>query len=81
MSYDNTNTGAIFKNEKTKETQPDYKGKLNVQGKDFDVSGWIRTSKDGKSFLSLKIQEPFKKDELISTTQKIIDSGKFNLDF
>lgn len=81
MSYDNTNSGAIFKNEKTKETQPDYKGKLNVQGKDFDVSGWIRTSKDGKSFLSLKIQEPFKKDELISTTQKIIDSGKFNLDF
>ena len=81
MSYDNTNSGAIFKNEKTKETQPDYKGKLNVQGKDFDVSGWIRTSKDGKSFLSLKIQEPFKKDELISTTQKIINSGKFNLDF
>ena len=81
MSYDNTNSGAIFKNENTKETQPDYKGKLNVQGKDFDVSGWIRTSKDGKSFLSLKIQEPFKKDELISTTQKIINSGKFNLDF
>lgn len=81
MSYDNTNSGAIFKNEKTKETQPDYKGKLNVNGKDFDVSGWIKTSKEGKSFLSLKIQEPYKKDEVISTTQKIINSGNFNLDF
>lgn len=81
MNYDNTNSGAIFRSEKTKETQPDYKGKLNVNGKDFDLSGWIKQTKDGKSFLSLKIQEPFKKDELISTTQKIINSGKFNLDF
>lgn len=81
MSYDNTNSGAIFRFEKTKETQPDYKGKLNVNGKDFDLSGWIKQTKDGKSFLSLKIQEPYKKDEVISTTQKIINSGNFNLDF
>lgn len=80
MSYDNTNTGAIFKHQKTKETQPDYKGKLNVNGKDFDVSGWIKESKEGKSFLSLKIQEPFKKDELISSSEKIRRDNP-NLDF
>lgn len=78
MGYDNTNTGAIFKNQKTKDTQPDYKGKLNVNGKDFDVSGWVKELKDGKIFLSLKIQEPFKKDEMISSSEKM---RRNNLDF
>ena len=63
--YDNTNTGAIFKNEKKADNHPDYKGKINVKGEDFEISGWIKTSKDGKSFLSLKIQEPYNKNNAV----------------
>ena len=60
MSYDNTNTGAIFKNDKkSKETQPDYTGKLNVEGKDFSISCWKKESKAGKDFLSCRISEPY----------------------
>lgn len=60
MSYDNTNSGVFFKNEKKSEKAPDYKGKLNVNGKDFEIAGWIREGKSGK-FISLKVSEPYNK--------------------
>ena len=43
MSYDNTNRGAIWKNEK-KETEkhPDFKGDLNIEGVIYNVSAWKR---------------------------------------
>ena len=43
MSYDNTNRGAIWKNEK-KETEkhPDFKGDLNIDGVIYNVSAWKR---------------------------------------
>ena len=61
MSYDNTNTGAIFKNDKKADNHPDYKGKINVKGEDFEIALWVKDGKNGK-FFSAKISEPFKKD-------------------
>lgn len=61
MSYDNTNTGAIFKNDKKADNQPDYKGKINVKGEEFEIALWVKDGKSGK-FFSAKISEPFKKD-------------------
>jgi len=61
MSYDNTNTGAIFKNDKKADNQPDYKGKINVKGEEFDIALWVKDGKNGK-FFSAKISEPYKKD-------------------
>lgn len=62
MSYQQKpGTGAIFKNEKTKETQPDYRGTINVEGKDYDISLWIKDGKKGK-FFSASIQEPRTKE-------------------
>ena len=60
MEYDNTNTGLLFINENASEQnkQPQMTGKLNVDGKDFQIAGWRKESKSGKKFLSLKIQEP-----------------------
>ena len=41
--FDNTNRGSIWKNEKkTTETHPDFTGSINVEGKEFWVSGWKR---------------------------------------
>jgi hypothetical protein len=69
MSYDNTNSLVIFKNnKKEKDTHPDYTGSINVEGKDYSVSLWIKEGKAGK-FFSGKIQEPFKKME--NTSDKI----------
>lgn len=54
---DNTNTGALFLNDKgDNPKRPDYTGKLNVEGVDYKVSGWINKSKNGKEYLSLKLQ-------------------------
>lgn len=48
--YDNTNTFSLFKNDKGDNLKrPDYKGKVNIDGREFWLSGWIRTSKDGNT--------------------------------
>jgi len=55
--YDNTNTGAMFANDKgDNDKRPDRKGSLNVDGVDYWISGWLRESKEGKKFLSLKVE-------------------------
>jgi uncharacterized protein (DUF736 family) len=55
--YDNTNSGALFKNEdKKSDKHPDYRGQLDVEGEEYWVSAWIRTSKAGKKYMSLSIQ-------------------------
>jgi len=55
------NSGAIFKNTKTKETQPDYRGKVNVNGKDMEISLWVKESKTGTKYFSASFQEPYVK--------------------
>jgi len=58
------NSGAIFKNENKKaENQPDYKGKVNVNGKEMEVALWLKTSAKGLKFFSVSFSEPFVKSE------------------
>ena len=55
MEYDNTNRGVLFKQEdKPKDNAPDYKGTFNRKGEDFKLAGWLKMSKSGKPYLSLK---------------------------
>jgi hypothetical protein len=58
MPYDNKNTGILSANDKAgNEKRPDYRGFLDVDGKAFELSGWIRRRKsDNKPFLSLTVQ-------------------------
>ena len=43
MTYDNSNRGAIWKNDdKREDNHPDFKGSLNVNGVEFWVSAWKR---------------------------------------
>lgn len=43
MTYDNTNRGAIWKNDdKREDNHPDFKGSLNVDGVEYWVSAWKR---------------------------------------
>lgn len=71
--------GALFTNaRKTKDTQPDYRGNLEIskdllkvlieQAKagekiNMDIAGWKKTSKTGTTFLSLKADKPYVKEE------------------
>ena len=53
------NTGAIFKNTNKKaENHPDYKGKVNVNGKEMEVALWVKQGKNG-SFFSAAFSEPY----------------------
>ena len=57
MQYDNTNTAVLFKNErKEKESQPDYTGRVNMNGKEMRLAAWIKESQKGK-FFSMKLSE------------------------
>ena len=75
MSYDNTNSGVLFKNESQNEKAPNYKGKINVDGKEYELAAWIRESKTGSKFMSLKVQEPFKKEEKPKPTKQEFMAG------
>ena len=56
--YDNTNSGVMFfNNQEGNSKRPSLRGTLNVEGKEYNISGWKKESKkDGKPFLSLKIE-------------------------
>ena len=57
--YDNTNSGALFKNkDKTAEKPnwPDYNGNIDVEGKQYWIRAWIKKSKGGQTFMSLALE-------------------------
>lgn len=58
MEYDNTNKGLIAKNDrKEKDTHPDIKGSINVDGVDYWLDGWLKERKDGSGkFYSLSVK-------------------------
>jgi hypothetical protein len=53
--YDNTNTGALFKNNRrTTPTQPDWNGSANIEGVEYWTNAWVKESKkDGAKFFSM----------------------------
>jgi hypothetical protein len=49
------NSGVLFTNDKReKESHPNYKGNIRVDGKDYWISGWIKEGKNGK-FMGLAV--------------------------
>ena len=57
MEYDNTNRGALFKNENPKsDRSPPYSGQLNVNGVEYWLSAWVETSQQGKRYFSVSVQ-------------------------
>jgi uncharacterized protein (DUF736 family) len=63
MDYDNSNSGALFKNNrKEKSNQPDYRGEATTKcscGKSttFWLSAWIKTSRAGAKYMSMAYTE------------------------
>jgi hypothetical protein len=65
VEYSNVNKGTLGKNErKEKDSHPDYKGKLNVDGVDYWLSGWLKENKStGEKFFSLSVKAKQEKTE------------------
>ena len=70
MEAKKDNSGAIFKNEnKTQPNHPDYRGSIVVDGKEKQISLWVKESqKDGKKYFSASISEPYNKTEIDNKT-------------
>jgi len=80
-SKNKNNSGAIFKNNKTKDTHPDYKGTVNVNGKDMEISLWFKESQKGTKYFSASFQEPFKKENQVMTKPNSYDTHQeFRID-
>jgi hypothetical protein len=67
--FDNRNRGALFEDDrKQNEDDRDYSGSLDVGGVAYWISGWVKTSKTGKKFLSLsvkpKVEAPSRKPNM-----------------
>jgi hypothetical protein len=62
--HDNTNRGAIWKNEKKeKDTHPDFKGSVNVDGREYWVSAWKRKEGAGPKSPALSFSVKPKDDQ------------------
>lgn len=55
-------SGSMFRNEKNKETQPDYKGNVKIAGVEYWISGWVKTPENKKPYMSLSFQVKQKKE-------------------
>lgn len=54
--YDNTNTGVLFLNDrKEKDSHPTRKGSINIEGKEYWLSGWDKETSRGET-ISLSVQ-------------------------
>lgn len=55
-------SGSIGKNYgKKKDTHPDINGKCKINGVEYEIAGWQKTSKKGNSFYSLQFSVPRQK--------------------
>jgi hypothetical protein len=64
--FDNTNRGALWDNERKENAkQPDYTGQINVDGRDYWISGWDNEDSGGKNpvvKLSVQPKEESRRD-------------------
>lgn len=79
MENNTINKGMLFINDKKgNEKAPDYKGKLDVNGKTYNLSGWVNTSKqNGTKYLSLSINEFTPKEATAPSKKQIEDDLPF----
>jgi hypothetical protein len=57
-TYPTENKGALFKNDRKKgEDDPAYRGEIDVGGRPYWISAWLRTSKAGARYLTLAVRE------------------------
>jgi len=68
--------GTIFKNDKKSDNHPDYRGTIKTpDGKDLDLSLWVKEGQKGKYF-SVSVKEPYQKPDYNSTPSTSVETGK-----
>jgi hypothetical protein len=66
---ENKNSGALYRNKKEKQTQPDYSGNCTLDGKQYRIAGWLNKSKSGNNYLRLLFTEQQPADLNLNSVQ------------
>lgn len=72
------NQGILFENKKDKDTQPDFKGELNIEGNVFQIALWKRKSKNDNVYLSAMIEPKRERKKEPETVGEYLDEHKDN---
>jgi hypothetical protein len=57
VKYDNTNRGVLFANkDRQSDNHPNAKGTINIEGVEYWLSAWTKTSKNGERYQSLSVK-------------------------
>ena len=76
-TYDNSMSGTLGKNKrKENDRAPGYKGKCEIDGKEYWISAWVRESQ-GEKFFSLKFEA---KDAPKTAPRQTTGTGFDNMD-
>lgn len=70
------NQGVLFENKKNKDSWPDFKGELNIDGNTYQIALWKRVSKNGLNYFSAQVEtraEKKTKKEKPTTSEMIDD--------
>lgn len=55
QQYDNTNSGVLFVNkDRDTDSKPNAKGSIDIEGKEYWLSAWTNTDKNGNKYQKLK---------------------------
>ena len=74
------NSGAMFKNnDKTGETEPDYKGNALIDGSDYWINAWLNTSKAGNKYMKFSFSP--KEAVIRKAVNQINDTSEINKDY
>jgi uncharacterized protein (DUF736 family) len=65
MAYEKKHGDAtLFANDrKTKDSQPDWRGSIHIDGKDYELAFWNKISKNGNNFLGGRMGDEVKPPE------------------
>jgi hypothetical protein len=79
--YDNTNRGTIGRNKrKEQDNHPDLSGQINVEGKEYWLSGWKKQGREGDTFYSLSVKPKEVQQTLPGVSQGGRTPGKAPID-
>jgi len=68
--YDNTGKGALWKNDKKMtDKHPDFKGSINIEGREYWLSGWKRDPNGNPNAPALKLSAQLKEAPAVAGIQ------------
>ena len=52
------NSGYLFENDRSNDRQPNFRGKVDVEGKEYWISIWEKPPREGKKNFSVELTDP-----------------------